>query len=172
MIAATVCPSDVPNCAGLLDVNLTLVVELGIFLVTVYILWRLIWRPIIETLEGRDRVLAAGEQAAAEAERRYNEGLAEVRATLERARVEARDLVADSYRTAATAAEEVRSAAHAQARTATEAAIAEIRAESEAAVSSLRSEAHTLAVVAASRLLHTDLDQKRYAQLAARAVGE
>ena len=172
MIAATVCPSDVPNCAGLLDVNLTLVVELAIFLVTVYILWRLIWRPIIETLEGRDRVLATGERAAAEAERRYTEGLVEVRATLDRARVEARDLVADAYRTAAAAAEQVRTAAHAQARTDTEAALAEIRAESEAAVSSLRAQARTLAVVAASRLLHTELEQERYAQLAARAVGE
>jgi F-type H+-transporting ATPase subunit b len=172
VIAATVCPSDVPSCAGLLDINLTLVVELVIFLLTCYILWRLVWRPIIEVLERRDQQLAAGQHAAAEAARRYEEGLAEVQAILERARTEARDIVADAYRSANAAAEQARAAAHAQARAITGAALAEIRAEMDAAVASLRSQAETLAVIAASRLLHTDLDTKRFARVAAEAVAE
>ena len=170
MIAATSCPSDVPNCAGLLDVNLTLVVELAIFLVTVYTLWRLVWRPIIEVLESRDRRLAAGQQAAAEAERRYTDGLAEVRATLDRARTDARDVVAGASRDAQKAAEQVREQAHAQARTITDSALTEIRAESDAAVGSLRSQAERLAVAAAAKLLHTDLDEQRYSRVAAEAV--
>lgn len=170
MIAATVCPSDVPNCAGLLDINLTFVVELVIFLVTVFVLWRLIWRPVIEILERRDQRLAAGEQAAAEAERRYSQGLEEVQATLDRARSEARDSLAEAHRVAGTAAEEVRAAAHAQAREISEAALSEIRTESDAAVASLRSQAQALAVAAASRLLDTELDESRYAKVAADAV--
>lgn len=171
MIAATVCPSDVPNCAGLLDINLTFVVELVLFLVTVYILWRLIWRPVIVILESRDQRLEAGRQAAAEAERRYTEGLAEVQATLDGARTEARDALAAAHRSAAAGAEEVRAAAHLEARTITEQALAEIRAESEIAVASLRSQAQSLAVAAASRLLGRQLDEKHYAGIAAEAVG-
>ena len=170
MIAATVCPSDVPNCSGLLDFNLTIVVELAIFLVMCWVLWRLIWRPVIEILERRDQRLAAGEQAAAEAERRYADGLAEVQATLDRARSEARDALAEAHRMAATAAEEVRAGAHAQAREISEAALAEIHSETEAAVGSLRSQAQALAVAAASRLLGTDLDEARYGKVAADAV--
>ena len=170
MIAATVCPSDVPNCAGLLDINLTFVVELVIFLVTVYVLWRLIWRPIIDILETRDQRLAAGDQAAAEAERRYTQGLAEVQATLDRARAEARDALAAAHRSAATVTEEARAAAHEQARTITESALAEIRAQSDAAVGSLREQARELAVEAASRLLGTPLDDKRFGKVAEDAV--
>jgi F-type H+-transporting ATPase subunit b len=170
VIAATVCPSDVPNCAGLLDINLTFVVELVIFLVTVFVLWRLIWRPVIEILERRDQRLAAGEQAGAEAERRYTEGLAEVQATLDRARSEARDALAEAHRLAAAAAEELRAGAHAQARKISEAALAEIRSETDAAVGSLRSQAQALAVAAASRLLGTELEESRYGKVAADAV--
>lgn len=170
MIAATVCPSDIPNCAGLLDINLTFVVELVIFLVTVFVLWRLIWRPVIHILERRDERLAAGEQAAAEAERRYTQGLAEVQATLDNARTEARDALAAAHRSAANGAETVRARAHDEARAITEAALAEIRTETEAAVKSLRTQAQTLAVVAASRLLGTDLDEAQYADVAAEAV--
>ncbi len=170
MIAATVCPEDVPHCSGLLDINLTLVIELAIFLVTVYVLWRLVWRPIIVILESRDRHLAAGQHAAAEAERRYSEGLAEVQAILERARTESRELIAEAYRSANAAAEQVRAQAHDHVREMTDTALAEIRAESEAAVASLRAQAQTLAVAAASRLLHTQLDQGRYAPVAAQAV--
>lgn len=170
MIAATTCPSDVPNCAGLLDVNLTLVVELGIFLVTSYVLWRLIWKPIIEILERRDRRLNAGQQAAAEAERRYSQGLTEVQTILDGARREARDAVGEAVRTATAAAEGVRAQAHAEARQLTDAALAEINAESTAAVASLRAQATSLAVQAASRLLGDDLDESRYAKVASQGV--
>ena len=172
MLAATVCPSDVPSCSGLLDINLTLVVELAIFLVMCYVLWRLVWRPIIDVLERRDQRLAAGQRAAAEAERRYNDGLAEVQATLDRARTEARDIVAEAYRGANARAEEVRAEAHAQARALADEALTQIRAESEAAVASLREQARGLAVLAASRLLRTDLDERRFATVAAKAIAE
>lgn len=170
MLAATACPADVPNCSGLLDVNLTLVVELAIFLVTVYVLWRLIWRPIIEILEARDRRLGAGQRAAVDAERRYTDGLAEVQAILDRARTEARDALAVAHRSAATAAEQVRAAAQREARAITDAAVAEIRRESDAAVASLRGQAQALAVAAAGRLLGRELDEERFGTVAARAV--
>lgn len=172
MIAATACPADVPQCSGLLDVNATLLVELGVFLLTAYTLWRLVWRPIIGILEKRDRVLATGAEAAAEAERRYNDGLAEVQSLLELARAEARDVLAETYRSANTAAEQVRGTAHTEARKITEAALEEIRRESDAAVASLRLQAHTLAVTAASRLLAVDLDEARFVKVAAEGASE
>lgn len=172
MIAATVCPSDVTPCAGLLDINLTFVVELVIFLVTVWALWRLVWRPIIGILEARDKRIDAGQQAAAEAERRYTDGLAEVQSTLERARIEARDALAGAHRAAADAAEQVRAEAQRQARDIADTAVTAIRRESDAAVASLRSQAQTLAVAAASRLLGQELDDKRYGRVAAEAVRE
>ena len=52
----------------------------------------------------------------------------------------------------------------------TEAALTEIRGERDAAVASLRTRAVELAVLAASRLLHSDLDVQRYAPIAAQAV--
>jgi F-type H+-transporting ATPase subunit b len=170
MIAATVCPPDVPNCTGLLDFNLTLVIQLVIFGVTALVLWKLVWKPIVDILEERDRRLAAGEQAARDAERIYEEGLAEVQTLLEQARVTARELLAEAYRSANEAAAKVRANAVAEARAITEAALNEIRAEREAAVAALRSQAQELAVLAASRLLHSELDVTRYAPLAAQAV--
>jgi F-type H+-transporting ATPase subunit b len=170
MIAATVCPVDVPNCTGLLDFNLTLVIQVVIFGLTAAILWQLIWRPIVEILEKRDQRLAAGEYAGREAERLYEEGLAEVQTILEQARISARELLAEAYRSAGSAAEKVRAAAVAEARALTEAALTEIRGERDAAVASLRTRAVELAVLAASRLLHSDLDVQRYAPIAAQAV--
>lgn len=170
MLAATACPQDVPNCTGLLDFNATLVVQLVVFVLTATVLWMLIWRPIVEILEEREQRIAAGESAAAEAERRYSDGLSEVQTILERARAEAREILAEAHRTGSAAAEQTRADAHRQAQSLSEQALAEIRAERDVAVASLRAQAEQLAVLAASRLLDQRLDPRRSAQVASRAV--
>ncbi|MHB8717300.1 MAG: F0F1 ATP synthase subunit B [Candidatus Dormibacteria bacterium] len=171
MIAATPCPADIPNCSGMLDFNLTLVFELGLFLVLSAVLWRLVWRPIVDVIEARDRRLAAGERAAAEAERRYRDGLAEVQRLLEGARRQAREALAQAHQAAAAAAADRRAAAQAEARRLVDEALAEVRREREMAVAGLRSQAQGLAVAAAARLLGGDLDEERSQKVAAEVVG-
>ena len=171
MIAATTCPAETPNCSGMIDFNLTLVVELGLFLVLTVTLWWLVWRPIVELLESRDRRFAAGQRAAAEAERRYRDGVAEVQRVLDTARSEAREALTSEHQKAAAAAEARRAEAQAEARRLIDEALAEIRTEREAAVAGLRSQAQQLAVAAAQRLVGGGLDEKRSARAAAEVVG-
>ena len=168
---ATTCPAETPNCSGMIDFNLTLVFELGLFLVLTTVLWWLVWKPIVELLESRQRRFAAGERAAAEAERRYHDGLAEVQHVLDGARSDARETLAQAHQSAAAAAEARRSEASAEAHRIIDEALAEVRTEREAAVAGLRTQARQLAVVAAQRVVGGGLDEERSAKVAAEAVG-
>jgi F-type H+-transporting ATPase subunit b len=160
----------IPLQAGLLTLNGTLVAELIIFLVTLGILYRLAWGPVLNALEARRKRIQEGVEATERAKQELEAAEREHQATLEEARREAQAIL-DRI---AKQAEDLRKELEAKAREQAEALIvrarAEIQQERQKAVEDLRSQVADLAVMAASRIIGESLDAKKHRELIERAI--
>jgi F-type H+-transporting ATPase subunit b len=162
----------IPLQAGLLTINGTLIAQLLIFLVTLGILYRFAWGPLLNILEARRRRIQEGVEAAEQAKRDREAAAREYRARLEEARREGQRIL-DRI---AKEGEDLRKELEARARQDAEGIIARARAEIEqerqSAVQDLRRQAADLAVLAASRIIGESLDEKKHRELIDRALEE
>jgi len=155
---------------GLIDLNLSLLVQVVNFLILLVVLYRFAYKPLLTTLEGRTATIkqqlaeaqAAREQAqrqAAEFEARLREAQAEAQAVRERALREAAEL-----------RERLAAAARQEAARLLEAARAEIAQDVRRAKSELRAEVGTLAVEIAERLIQKSLRGEDHQRLVQEAL--
>lgn len=158
--------------AGIIDVNLTSVLSLVIFLITAALVWRLALGPLTRIIEAREAKIQAGIRAAEEAERRLAEVQAEVTRTLEEARAQAREIIARARAEAAAEAEELRARARRDAEAQVERARNEIDAERDRAVLEARAQLGALVVEAASRVIGEVLDERVHRRLVEDALAE
>lgn len=162
----------IPLQAGLLTINGTLIAQLVIFLVTLGILYRLAWGPLLNLLEARRRRIQEGVAAAEQAMREREAAAREYQARLEEARREGQRIL-DRI---AKEGEDLRKELEAKARQDAEGIItrarAEIEQERQSAVQDLRRQAADLAVLAASRIIGESLDEKKHRDLIDRALEE
>jgi F-type H+-transporting ATPase subunit b len=158
--------------AGLLTINGTLIAQLLIFLVTLGVLYRFAWGPLLNILEARRRRIQEGVEAAEQAKRDREAAAREYQARLEEARREGQRII-DRI---AKEGEDLRKELEAKARQDADGIIARARAEIEqerqSAVQDLRRQAADLAVLAASRIIGESLDEKKHRELIDRAVEE
>lgn len=153
---------DPSHCAGLLQFNATLVVQLAVFVVTAAVLWILVWGPITSVLDERHRRIDRGLRAADEATRRLAGVRQEVEAMLAAARQTARDQLAAAHRDASIRAERERAAARAAADEELTRARLEIREARDRAHADLQGQVTDLVQAATARLLGRPLDLHRY----------
>ncbi|WP_457652742.1 F0F1 ATP synthase subunit B [Rhodocaloribacter sp.] len=148
--------------AGLLSPNVGLIFWITVtFLLLLLLLRRYAWGPIIKALDTRERKIeesmARAEQALAEARK--------IQADNERARREAEQEAQRILREAREAAEHLRTEevekTRAQIRRMQEQAQAEIEREKQSALDALRAEVADLAIKAAEKILHENLDATR-----------
>ena len=149
-----------------------LIVQIITFVVFMWILYRLGARPIAGVLRQRSDRIAASLRSAAESERRAAEIQQETRRQIEQARGEAQSIL-DSARKAA---EVQRQALLEQARSDAAALLQRARdgieRERQAAIDELRREAGRLAVIAATRVVGSALDETANRALADRTIVE
>ncbi len=148
--------------AGLLSPNVGLIFWITVtFLLLLLLLRRFAWGPIIKALDTRERKIeesmARAEQALAEARK--------IQADNDRARREAEQEAQRILREAREAAEHLRAEevekTRAQIRQIQEQAQAEIEREKQSALDALRAEVADLAIRAAEKILHENLDATR-----------
>ncbi len=158
--------------AGILTLNATLVVQLVTFLLTLLVLYRVAWGPVLKALEARQKRIQEGLEAAQKAqqdreaaERAYAERLAE-------ARQEAQRMLDQATRMGETLRQELEQKARQQANQIVEQARAEIDRERLKALQDLRRQVADLAVLAAGRVIGESLDGQKHRELIQRTIAE
>jgi len=158
--------------AGLLTINGTLIAQLVIFLLVLFILYRLAWGPLLRILNERRARIAQGVEATQKAMQELEAAEKERQAKLEEARREAQALLDRITKQADDLRKELEAKAGEQAEALIVKARAEIQQEREKAVQDLRLQVADLAVMAAGRIIGESLDAKKHRELIERAIGE
>ncbi|HVC04008.1 MAG TPA: F0F1 ATP synthase subunit B [Candidatus Acidoferrales bacterium] len=151
--------------AGLLTPNGTFFAELIAFVLMILILGKYVYPRVMKAATERETKIEAGLTAAAEAERRLTSVQAQVEATLEEARVQAREIINRSHGEATAEAQEVIAKARTDAEALVERARIEIGGERDRAIQDLRNEVSSLVVAATQRLLGETIDAKAHQRL-------
>jgi|SRR5947209_3955140 len=151
--------------AGILGANMTLVVQVIIFLVTAWLLWKLVWARVVSTLEGRQKTIESGLRAAEESEKRLAQVTGEVQRILDDARTQAREIITRAHQEATADADEVRNRGRRDAEAEAQKALADIAAERDRAIQELRGQVAAMIVEAAGRILGQSIDERTHQRL-------
>ncbi|MFL5389773.1 MAG: F0F1 ATP synthase subunit B [Myxococcales bacterium] len=152
--------------AGLTDINVALVVwTLVTFGLLLIVLRRFAWRPILETIETREKTIAESIESAKRERAEAEKAAADMRASLEKARNEAADLIRRNQAEVAAAKAELMTSARKESEALLAQARTSIEEERRAAVAELRAQVVDIAIEAAGRLLQTQMDEKKQRQL-------
>jgi F-type H+-transporting ATPase subunit b len=168
-----VIPAPTPVLASttnLLLPDATLIVEIVVFLVVLWLLSRYVWPPLAHAIDQRQHRIAQSLQDAAEAEHRLAAVREEVEGMLEQARAQSRELSSRAHREAAADAEELRAKARQDAAALIEQARGEIVAERDRALRELRTQFGALVVAAAAKVLGESIDQAAHRALIERSL--
>ena len=142
---------------GLINIDKSLVIQLVNFLVLLFILWKLLYKPLVAKMEERTQAikksLEEAQAARAEAERQRGEHAAQIKA----AYAEAQAIRATALKEAADEQRRLIDAARAEAGRLVEAAKAETAQDIVRARQQLRAEVADLAVQVAERLIKKSL---------------
>jgi len=142
------------------------------FIVLLYLLRRLLWGPLVATLETRAAKIREGLDAADAAKREREQMHVEVERLLADARRDAAAIAERTTKAAEAAAAEIRVQARADADHARERAKADAVQLHRQALAELRGEVASMAVLAASRILRKEVDANAHRDLIARSLDE
>ncbi len=148
-----------------MNFNLTLIGQMISFAVFVWFTMTYVWNPIIKALQDRKGKIAEGLAAA---ERGHQEkALGEQRALeiMKQAKVQAADVLSQAQKRAGEIVEEAKTDARAEGDRLVLAAKAEIERETNRAREELREKVATLAVAAAEKILHKEIDANAHKAL-------
>jgi F-type H+-transporting ATPase subunit b len=148
----------------------TLVIELVIFLLTVYMMERLVFSPIRAKWAERDRLIQEGLAASTEGRDEVEQARAEVMRILQEARREAQRQIDEVTAAGNRQRDELVTAASAEFRRQVEAAQQQIRAERERSASELRGRIVDIALEAARSVTGQSYAEPQVRELAAAVV--
>ena len=147
-------------------VNLpSLVFQIINFLLLLYLLNRLLFKPLLKTLDERQARISQGLKDAEQAARDRELARAEREAALDEARREAQSMIARATKIAEDSRNEIVTAARSEAERVTARARDEIVAEKDRAMTEIREQVADLAILAAGRLLREEIDGARQRRL-------
>lgn len=136
-----------------------------VFLALLFILHRFAWGPILAAVEAREeRIQGALDESAAQRDEAARL-LAEHKAQLADARRQASELMAEGRAAAERVRKELEEKARVEAQGIIEGARREIVREKDRAIAELRKESVDLALAAAEKLIHEELDDSRHRAL-------
>ena len=158
---------------GELGINPTyLAFQIVNFLLLVFLLHRILYRPILRMLEQRRERIREGQEAAERARAEAEQMRQEYERQLEESRAHARKIMDDAAAAAERLREESVAAAQQEAQRIVERGREELRAEVEHARRELRQEVAALSVTVAGKLIQESLDSEKNRELAARLVSD
>ena len=158
--------------AGLLDLSLSFVAEVIVFVLMIAVLARWVYPRIIAAAEERQRQVAGELEAAEVARQEAEQRLEQAEKRLEEARGSAQEIIAGANKSAEQLRQELRDRAEEEAKRTTERARQEIEAERQKAVDAVRREVATLVVDATEKVVGETLDEARHRRLIDEAIEE
>jgi F-type H+-transporting ATPase subunit b len=147
------------------NINLTLIVQMIVFIVLIWFTMKFVWPMILGPMEERSKKIAAGLAAAEKGEQQL--ALAEHRADeiVREARERANQIIDQAQHRAHELIEQAKAAATAEGQRLLESAKQQIGLEAAHAREALRREVATIAMSAASKVLEREIDPRAHADL-------
>ena len=148
--------------AALTDINTALSVwTLVTFALLLIVLGKFAWKPILATIEQREKTIAGAIESAKNARTEAEKAAADSKAALEKVRSEAAELTRKTQAEVAAAKEQLMAEARKQSDELLASARKTIAEERRQAVAELRAQTVDLAIAAAGRLLASSMDEKK-----------
>ncbi len=148
-----------------MSIDLTFIGQIVVFLALVYLMRKHLFGPMSELMAARAQKIADGLAAADAGTQARAVAEAEIAEQMKEARVKASEILASAEKRAAEINEEALLKARTEGEGIVDAAREEISAELGRARQALREEVADIAMLAAERVVETELDAKRHAEL-------
>jgi len=148
-----------------MSIDLTFIGQIVVFLVFLGLMKKYLYGPLSDLMEQRSEKIAQGLAAADAGKEARARAEAQIAGQLKEARGKAQEILTASEKRAAEIEEEITIRARNEAQQIVDAAREEVGAEINKARQALRKEVADLAILAAERILDTELDGKRHAKL-------
>jgi F-type H+-transporting ATPase subunit b len=147
------------------NINLTLIVQMIVFIVLVWFTMKFVWPMILGPMEERSKRIAAGLAAAEKGREELAQARERADAVIREARERANQIIDQAQHRANDLVEQAKGTATAEGRRLVEAAKQQIELEASHAREALRREVATIAVSAASKVLEREIDPRAHADL-------
>jgi F-type H+-transporting ATPase subunit b len=147
------------------DITVTLIVQMLVFLIFVWVVMKFIWPIILGAMNEREKKIAAGLAAADEGQKSLSEAKSRADEVIKEARTRALAIESQARTQANQILDDARKAASLEGEKALAAAKSQIELESNRARDSLRGQVVSLAVAGARRVLEKEIDPKAHGEL-------
>jgi F-type H+-transporting ATPase subunit b len=147
------------------NINLTLIVQMIVFALLIFITMKWIWPPILAAMDERTRKIAQGLAAAEKGEQALTDARANADAIIREARERATHIIDQAQHRANELVEEAKGTANVEGARLVAAAHQQIELDTTRARESLRREVAGIAVGAAAKLLGREIDPRKHADL-------
>jgi F-type H+-transporting ATPase subunit b len=147
------------------NINLTLIVQMLVFVVLTWFTMKKIWPQILGVMDERSKKIALGLAAAEKGQQQLTQAHQDAEAIIRAARERAHQIIDQAQQRANEAIEAAKGTATAEGERLVAAAHQQISLESTRARESLRRDVGQLAVQAASKLLEREIDPRAHADL-------
>ena len=148
-----------------MNFNFTLIGQLLAFILFVWFCMRYVWPPMLQILEEREKEVADGLEAASRGKRELEEANSQRVAIVDEAKKEAADLVSQAGQRANQMVEDAKSQAQEEADRIKTSAKADLEQAAKKAREEIRSEVSTLIVAGAEKILGSEIDQEKNAEI-------
>jgi F-type H+-transporting ATPase subunit b len=147
------------------NINLTLIVQMIVFIVLIWFTMRFVWPMILGPMNERETRIAQGLAAAEKGEQELGEARGKAEAIVREARERANQIIDHAQHRANELLEQAKGVASNESARIVAAAQQQIELEAMRARESLRREVAGIAVGAASKLLGREIDARKHADL-------
>ncbi|MEM7194132.1 MAG: F0F1 ATP synthase subunit B [Pseudomonadota bacterium] len=148
-----------------MNINITLLWQMGFFLVFVWFCKAYVWAPILGAINERRTTIADGLAAAEKGQAAEAEGMKQAEQFVAEAKGQASDIVSKAEKRGSELVEEARAQASAEKERILSQAREEIETETNKAREALRGQVSELAVAGAQQILRREVDAKAHTDL-------
>jgi F-type H+-transporting ATPase subunit b len=154
------------------SINLTLIVQMVVFIVLVWFTMTFVWPLILGMMEERSRKIAQGLAAAEKGQQELAQARERADSIVREARERAHQIIDQAQHRANDLVDQAKGAASTEGQRLVAAAHQQIELEAMRARESLRREVAQIAVIAASKLLGREIDARAHADLISKLATE
>ncbi|HUN72371.1 MAG TPA: F0F1 ATP synthase subunit B [Steroidobacteraceae bacterium] len=155
-----------------MNINLTLIIQMIVFLLLVFFTMSFIWPPLMRAVEERQKKIAQGLAAADRGEQELQQARQGAEAILREARERAVQIIDQAQHRANDIVEQARTSATQEGQRLVASAQQQIGLEASRARESLRREVGQIAIAAASKLLEREIDPITHQELISKLAAQ
>jgi len=155
-----------------MSIDLTFIAQIIVFILMVVVLWKLLYAPLNDAMEARNKKIESGLAAAEAGVEAQAKAEAMIAEQLNEAKSKAHEIIAAAEKRAVEVSEEALNKSRREAEQILDSAREEVGAELERARQSLRQDIAGIAMLAAEKVIEAELDAKRHAKMIQSIVEE